>query len=140
MAASTDRNYSHRTLADKLGLARGQRTAVINISNDDFITLLRAHLGQAPQTALRGTFDRIYLQIDAETDLKRIAPACKHLAGDGALWIFHPKGRGAAVSDAQVREVYLRCGVVDNKISAYTDTHTATRCVVRLTLRRSRPS
>ncbi len=41
------------------------------------------------------------------------------------------------MKDAEVRAVYLACGLVDNKISAYGETHTATRCVIPLAKRRA---
>jgi len=60
-------------------------------------------------------------------DLAVVERAAARLKPDGALWIFHPKGRGATPTDAQVRAAGIAAGLVDNKISAYTDTHTATR-------------
>ena len=134
--ARSERDYSHRSLADKLGLARGQRIACVNIDGKEFPLLCAAVAETQPSRALRGRFDRIFLQVDNEDDLRRIAPAAAHLNPDGALWIFHPKGKGAAVKDAQVREIYLGCGLVDNKISAYSETHTATRCVIPVTRRK----
>jgi hypothetical protein len=44
--------------------------------------------------------------------------------------VIHPKGRGASPSDGEVRSAGIAAGLVDNKISAYSDTHTATRYVI----------
>ncbi|MBV8067185.1 MAG: DUF3052 family protein, partial [Candidatus Eremiobacteraeota bacterium] len=60
----------------------------------------------------------------------RLANAAEHLEPNGALWVFHPKGKGASPTDADVRQAGLAAGLVDNKISAYTDSHTATRFVI----------
>jgi len=130
-----DRDYSHRSLIDKLGIAHGQRIAVVNVTNDALLDALTQAAGTAPAKSLRGNYDQIFLQIDSERDLPRIEKARGHLNPDGALWIFHPKGKNSAVKDARVREVYLGCGLVDNKTSAYTETHTATRCVIPLSRR-----
>ena len=34
------RDYSHRSLLDKLGVSEGQRVAALNVSNVDFLRLL----------------------------------------------------------------------------------------------------
>lgn len=126
---------SHRSLIDKLGVKRGQRIAAINVDNAGFLSVLTETAGAKPAKSLRGTYDMIFLQVDDRKDLLRIPVAAEHLADAGALWVLHPKGKDATVKDAEVREVYLACGLVDNKISAYTETHTATRCVVPLARR-----
>ena len=70
-------------------------------------------------------------------DLRRIARAAAHLRPNGALWVFHPKGRGASPTDGEVRAAGIAAGLVDNKISAYTDSHTATRFVIPIAKRMS---
>ncbi|HZZ65462.1 MAG TPA: hypothetical protein VFE17_08190 [Candidatus Baltobacteraceae bacterium] len=130
-----ERDYKHRSLVDKLGVKPGLRIAAINISSLPFIDLLAHAVGSKPSFSLRGKYDMVFLQIDTIKDLSRIPNVVEHLTDAGALWVFHPKGKDAAVKDAEVREVYLSCGLVDNKISAYTETHTATRCVIPLARR-----
>ena len=134
-ARRPERDYSHRSLADKLGLARGQRVACVNVAGHDFPRLIAGETGTQPAAVLRGRFDRIFLQVDGPRDLAKIAGAAAHLEPDGALWILHPKGKDAAVKEGQLRDAYLACGLVDNKISAYTQTYTATRCVIPLARR-----
>ena len=80
---------------------------------------------------LRGSYDIVFLQIDSIAALEKIARAARHVNDSGVLWIIHPKGKGASPRDAEVREAGLATGLVDNKISAYNDTHTATRYVHR---------
>jgi hypothetical protein len=133
--AQPERSYAHRSLFDKLGLRSDHRVAVRRIDNAAFLKQLTAFLENPPATSLRGAYDIIFLQVDGATELTSIAPAGKHLVANGALWIFHPKGRSAGVSDAAVRAAGLAAGLVDNKISAYTDTHTATRYVIPLARR-----
>jgi hypothetical protein len=128
--AQPERSYAHRSLFDKLGLRSHHRVAVRRVDNAAFLKQLTAYLEKPPAQTLRGTYDIIFLQVERAADLTAIAPAGKHLAANGALWIFHPKGKSAAVSDAAVRAAGLAAGLVDNKISAYTDTLTATRYVI----------
>jgi hypothetical protein len=103
--------------------------------DDAFVTGLNAALAKSASQALRTSYDLIFVRVDASRDLARIARAAEHLESNGGLWVFHPKGRGAFPSDAEVRSAGLAAGLVDNKISAYTDSHTATRFVIPLTSR-----
>ena len=52
--------------------------------------------------------------------------------------MFHPKGRGASPTDAESAPPDSHAGLVDNKISAYSDTHTATRYVIPVSMRPAR--
>jgi hypothetical protein len=78
------------------------------------------------------------VRVDRSPDLARIASAAKYLKPDGALWAFLPKGRGASPADAEVRAAGRAAGLVDNKISAYSETHTATRYVIPVSKRLAR--
>jgi hypothetical protein len=84
---------------------------------------------------MRTHYDMIFVRVDAPKELARLARGATHLEPSGALWVFHPKGRGALPTDAEVRAAGLAAGLVDNKISAYTDSHTATRFVVPIARR-----
>lgn len=127
-----ERDYSHRSLFDKLGVSSAAHVAIAGSHDPAFTAALDAVLNKAASRALRGRYDLVFLKLDTPRDLSRISNAAAHLKPAGALWIFHPKGRGAAPRDAEVRAAGLAAGLVDNKISAYTDSHTATRFVIPL--------
>jgi len=130
-----DRDYSHRSLFEKLGVTGQQHVAVCGIRNGAFLLELDARLPNAASQVLRTKYDLIFVQIDGARDLKRIARAAPHLRPNGALWVFHPKGRDASPADARVRAAGIAAGLVDNKICALNDTHTATRFVIPLNKR-----
>lgn len=130
MKREPERDYAHRTLEEKLGLRPNDAVALVGAHHADFKKLLTEHLAKGPSLELRTQYDKIFLHITDPGDLDRIAQAARHLKPGGALWIFHPKGRGANPPDSAVRAAGLAAGLVDNKISAYTDTHTATRYVI----------
>jgi hypothetical protein len=125
-----ERDYSHRSLFDKLGVTADAYVALVGSHDEAFVAELNVRLAKAATARPRGTYDLVFVRIDRPPDLVRIASAAKHLKPDGALWVFHPKGRGASPTDAEVRRSGLAAGLVDNKISAYSDTHTATRYVI----------
>jgi hypothetical protein len=130
-----ERDYSHRTLFDKLGVKEDSRVALVGAHDGEFLAGLNAQLATPALSRPRGSYDLIFLRVDARRDLARIAALAQHLQAKGALWIVHPKGRGASPCDAEVRAAGLAAGLVDNKISAYSDTHTATRFVIPLARR-----
>lgn len=131
----TERDYSHRTLLEKLGVKPEHRVAVRNIENAAFLAMLQSSLAKAPATALRGSYDLIFIQVNSPDDLATIAIAAKHLVPNGGLWIFHPKGKAASPRDSEVRTAGIAAGLVDNKVCAFNDTHAATRYVIPKTRR-----
>jgi hypothetical protein len=134
-AQAKERDYSHRSLYDKLGIPPAARVALLGPHDDWFAAELRDRLSRPPSQTLRAKYDAIILRLDERRDLERIARAAAHLLPHGALWMLYPKGRGATPSDAEVRSAGLAAGLVDNKISAYSATHTATRYVIPLARR-----
>jgi hypothetical protein len=130
MTPSTERDYSGCSLFEKLGVVSDAQVALVGKHDESFESALNACLAKAASVTLRVCYDTIFVRIDRPADLARIARAATHLKPAGALWIFHPKGRGASPADAQVRAAGIAAGLVDNKISAYTDSHTATRFVI----------
>jgi len=130
-----ERDYSGRSLFEKLGILAGHHVALIGRHDEDFVLSLNERLAKAASQSLRTEYDVIFLRIDSPADLAKIERSRLHLRANGSLWIFHPKGRGASPTDAEVRAAGIAAGLVDNKISAYTDSHTATRFVIPLSLR-----
>ena len=128
----TERDYSHRSLFEKLGLRADMHVAVCGIRDDAFMFELNTRMAMGASTHLRGKYDLIFVQVDGAADLERIARAGAHLRPNGAVWVFHPKGKGASPTDAQVRATAIAAGLVDNKICALNDTHTATKYVIPL--------
>lgn len=137
MNVRSERDYSGRSLFEKLGVFAEAHVALVGRNDETFVTALNARLAKAASQALRTRYDLIFVRIDSRRDLGRLARAAPHLKPDGALWVFHPKGRGASPSDAEVRAAGIAAGLVDNKISAYNDSHTATRFVIPLARRTS---
>jgi hypothetical protein len=135
MNERSERDYSGRTLFEKLGVVANAHVAIVGRHEESFKTNLNARLAKAAAQALRTRYDIIFLRVDVPRDLGRVARAVLHLKSDGALWVFHPKGRGASPTDAEVRSTVIAAGLVDNKISAYSESHTATRFVIPLALR-----
>jgi hypothetical protein len=130
-------DYSHRSLFEKLGVRADAHVAAHGAQDSEFLMRLNEQLAKAASASLRARYDLIFVKVDAPRDIARIARAAEHLRPNGALWVFHPKGRGARPNAGEVRAAGLAAGLVDNKICAYTDTHTALRFVIPLARRGS---
>jgi hypothetical protein len=135
MTQRVERDYSGRSLFEKLGVVADAHVALVGQHEEAFRTNLNARLAKSASQSLRTSYDLIFLRIDVPRDLARIRRAVYHLKSSGALWVFHPKGRSATPTDAEVRSTGIAAGLVDNKISAYSESHTATRFVIPLALR-----
>lgn len=61
--AREERDYSHRSLIEKLGIKPGHRVCLLAVSNRDLAPLVRAHVETPPATSLRGTFEAVWLGI-----------------------------------------------------------------------------
>lgn len=125
-----ERDYSGRSLFQKLGVVPDAHVAIVGPHDPEFVAGLNAGLAKAASQALRTEYDLIFVRVNAGPDLSRVARAAAHLKPNGALWVIHPKGRGASPKDGEVREAGIAAGLVDNKISAYNESHTATKFVI----------
>jgi hypothetical protein len=135
MRDRSERDYSGRSLFEKLGVFAQAHVALVGRHDESFATALNARLAKAASQALRTRYDIIFVRIDGPRDLVRLSRAAAHLKPNGALWVLHPKGRGASPNDGEVRSCGIAAGLVDNKISAYSESHTATRFVIPLAKR-----
>ena len=132
---------SEKPLLDKLGVKPGMRAAVIGIDDASFLEALGVRtditLGEAPA----GT-DIVFLGAEEPADVERLAELRELIARDGAIWVVNPravKGRSAAAGAAlttgfnsnHVMRLGLEAGLVDVKIARFSDTHTATKFVIR---------
>jgi hypothetical protein len=125
-----ERDYSHRTLIQKLGIKPEHRVCLRAVTDPAFVKLVTASVDSAPVRSARGRFDIIIFEVNSPEDLSSIGTLAGHLEPNGGLWILHPKGKDASPHDSDVRAAGLAACLVDNKVCAYSGTHTATRFVI----------
>jgi hypothetical protein len=118
-----------KPLLDKLGVKPGMRVAVIGIGDQGFMARLRARTeaieGEVPQGV-----EIVILGVDGPEDMARLARIRDTIARDGAIWVVNPKGNRSFNSN-HVMELGLKTGMVDVKVAAFSDTHSATKFVIR---------
>jgi hypothetical protein len=123
-----------RPLLDKLGVTAASKVSAIGIRDQAFMTQLRGRAASVSSRARRQS-DLIFVQIDRAPDLKRLAALRSYLKPAGAIWVIAPKfvpGRPVPEGLGAVRIIAAAkaAGLIDNKGSAFSDSHTALRLVI----------
>ena len=79
--------------------------------------------------------DLIFVEADSIDDLLRIGVLRGALVPNGAIWVVSRKGRGASLRDVDVIAAAKSVDLVDNKVVAFSPTHTALRLVIPVAFR-----
>jgi hypothetical protein len=129
-----ERDYSHRSLLDKLGVKPGQRICVLGIEDLAFLNELADRVPQfAREKPLSGT-DVFFLGAENVKALARVKSLAATIQKAGAIWIVYPKGQ-SHIREADVRAAGISAGLTDNKVCRFSETHTALRFVIPLARR-----
>ena len=114
---------------DKIGVKPGMRVAVMGVADPTFSAEL-AETGAVPVTELAG-LDLLFYAADSAEALARVDALVPMLSEKGALWIVSKKGKAATVKDTEVMAAAKAYGLVDNKVVAFSPTHSSLRFVRR---------
>jgi hypothetical protein len=122
----SERDYSHRTLPEKLGMKPGMRIRVAGDIGDEL-----------PRSSLRTNLDLIIEgaeSVDAAEEIfERVRPT---LRGDAAVWIVtRKKGHARYVKQGDLIPLAKAFDLVDNKVCSVDADHSAIRFVVPKHLR-----
>ena len=117
-------------LLDKLGVAPGARVAVLGVVDPDFRAALSDRTPDITDGPPRPDTDLIFLAADSLAELAPIEELQRRLKSAGAIWVVSRKGRAATLRDIEVMAMARGAGLVDNKVVAFSDTHTALRLVI----------
>ena len=111
-----------RSRLDKLGVKAGQRVAVIDLDDEDFLNELST---RTLPVSDGDPVDLLFLAADSPEALGRIGAILPRLADRGALWIVSFKGPLLKVRDVDVMAAAKGFGLVDSKVVGFSDTRTA---------------
>ena len=126
---SPERVYT-RPLIDKLGVAPRARVAVVGIDDEAFLATLAARTHDITEGPPLLQTDLVFLAADSHAELAGLAELRGRLKPAGAIWVVSRKGRAATLRDVEVMAVARAGGLVDNKVVAFSVTHTAIRLVI----------
>jgi hypothetical protein len=132
---SGERDYSHRTRLQKLGVKEGMRVAVVGVDDASFKEELAQIIPRlaAPSGA---DLDLVFLAADTLAQLDKLLVHAKRIKPDGAIWVVSRKGKAAALRDVDVIAGARRAGLVDNKVVGFSETHTSLRLCIPVALRK----
>lgn len=133
-----ERDYSHRSLADKLGLQQGMRVRVTGDVGEALLIDAAERVGGSIKRTKDldvGIFGIGSIR-EAEDVFGRIRP---NLPDDAAIWmVTRKKGHPAYVKQEDLMPLGKSFDLVDNKVCSVDDEHSAIRFVVPKELRRPR--
>ncbi|RYF92037.1 MAG: DUF3052 family protein [Caulobacteraceae bacterium] len=115
---------------DRLGVKPGLRVAVLEIDDPTFLT----ELSQRTQPMNEfSELDILFWGADSTEALAQLPDLIPMLGPKGALWIVSRKGKAATIKDIEVMAGAKAHGLVDNKVCAFSESHTALRFTRRKT-------
>lgn len=125
-----------RSLLDKLGVKLDMRVAVIGLDDVEFLEQMSDRTADVTsRTPKKGT-DLVFFQADSIADLARLEKLRGYLKPNGAIWVVHTKGKGAAFKDVDVFAAAKKAKLVDVKVASFSATHTAEKLVIPVSLRK----
>jgi hypothetical protein len=129
-----ERDYSHRTLAEKLGIKPGQRIAVLGLQEAEFQRDLEAIVPDYSRGTRVSDADMIFFSAESKADLSKLKSLSGSICKSGGIWVVYPKGQ-THIREIDVINAGKSAGLTDNKVVRFSATHTALRLVIPLAKR-----
>jgi hypothetical protein len=129
-----ERDYSHRSLADKLGIKAGQRISVMGVESAEFLTELTTRAPDYSRGKLARDADQVFFSAESKQDLARLQSLANSIQRSGAIWVVYPKGQ-KHIREVDVIAAAKSAGLVDNKVCSFSTTHTALRLCIPIAKR-----
>ncbi len=129
-----ERDYSHRSLLDKLGAKPGQRIAVLGVSDAAFLKDLAERVPDLTRDKPPARADIIFAAAEDTKALARLKSLAAAIVKNGAIWVVYPKGQ-KHIREVDVIAAGKTAGLTDNKVCKFSETHTALRFVIPLARR-----
>ncbi len=130
-----DKDYSHRTRLQKLGVKPDWRVSVVSVGDPAFVDELRGAVQRVSIGRVLDDSDAIFFGAVHAKELVRLAALKKAMKQNGALWVIRPKGR-PEISERAVMDAGKAVGLVDVKVISFSPTHTGEKFVIPVAHRR----
>src|SRR5271169_4714974 len=88
-----ERDYSHRSLLDKLGVKPGQRILILDILDASFLNEIKPFAPDFAERKPAADIDLIFFGAEQKENLKRLASLRKSIVKNGGVWVVYPKGQ-----------------------------------------------
>jgi hypothetical protein len=130
---------SPRSLLDKLGTKAGMTASVIGDFEADFVRDLTERVEAVSLGRPRKGSDLVFFLAHQSAELARLSALESALAPSGAIWVVHPKGKGA-LKDTEIFAAGDALGLTATKVVRFSATHTGEKLVRRKSGRRATKS
>jgi len=134
-AAWAEKIRNPRGLLDKLGVKGGASVAVVGVDDEAFLAQLRERGSGLRDAAGPDLLDWVFYGADEAADLARLGELRLRIKDNGGIWVVSPKGKAARIKDVDVIAAARAAGLVDTKVVAFSDTHTALKLVIPVAMR-----
>lgn len=124
-----ERNYSHRSRLDKLGVKPGLRIFVLGVNDADFLKELAERAPDFARDVSPNNADLIFFGAESVRELERLKVLSRTIQKNGAIWVITAKGR-KDIRDIEVIAAGKSAGLTDNKVVGFSATHTSLRFVI----------
>jgi hypothetical protein len=126
-----------KPLLDKLGVRPGMRIAIVGAVDPDgsFRAQLADRTSDVTVGRPKADTDLVFLAADSHAELVGLPALRERIRPAGAIWVVSRKGRAATIRDVEVMAAARDAGLVDNKVVAFSPTHTSIRLVIPVALR-----
>jgi hypothetical protein len=120
------------SLLDKLGIKLGHVVSIIGFDDQAFLRDIRKRTESVVVGSIQPQSDVVIFRPATKADLKRLKTLQKSLKRDGAIWVLRTKGskNPADATEMDVINTARDSGLVDVKISAFSDELTAMKVVI----------
>jgi hypothetical protein len=118
-----------RGLLDKLGVKPGMSIAVVGVQDGDFLVQLGERVPKLSECKPGAELDLVFFETDEREGLEWLESLRKAIKPSGAIWVVAPKG-STEVREVDVLTSGRAAGLVDVKVAAFSETHTAHKMVV----------
>ena len=125
-----DDKISTRPLLDKLGVKPFHRISVIGVGDEAFWARLIDRAADTVKGRLRKDSDLIFFAVDSLSELQQLSRLKTYLVSNGGIWVVSLKGKAARIKDVDVIAAAKAAGLIDNKVVAFSTTHTSLRLVI----------
>ena len=117
-------------LIDKLGIRPGMRVAIIDVDDETIRPLIAERTTDLSEGWPKPDTDVVLLGADSTEALAPLAQLATRIRPNGAIWIVSRKGKAATLRDVEVMAAGKAAGLIDNKVAAFSATHTSLRLVI----------
>ena len=117
---------SPKSLIDKLGVASDAVVSVLGVDDADFLEALATRTQSITRGRVNAESVVVFLGVERDKDLARIAAVAEKLPPKAALWVIHPKGKDG-VADTAIFAAAKENGLSYTKVARFSATHTAER-------------